>query len=559
MKNLNISMLCLALPFVIGCSTVNATTPAKSWGGAMNKKELKVESFSQLDSASKEVRPPWLTTTPERIDGYYFVGMSSKRTERRDARNESFNDALIGFARFCGLNVQYLAEHRDKSLGGNGGLIDTWTEGSTIAKMQANMHLGNVTTEDRYTEKYSSFYGGSFMGHTYVDASLVFVPIEEMELCREHTQTANTFIKEKATEVNTLTAKNDSLESENKLLKRQNTNLASVAINQANNSAEFFKQAGYSNKKQPVKRVVTKRKVVKHKPVFVEPAKFLIAKSDYPKTGYVNLHAKSKNTHAKNKKEIVANNIGKNVGKIVSKTKNKNKNTCKIICDGLVAYYPFNGDAIDESGNGNNGRIFGAELTYDRNGNQNQAYRFTGKRNSYIKIPNLGVESGDFTIATIVKANKKPTIFPRNRNFFDSGIVWATPRRSYVGLRYHFYNDGQQAFWVVAGPRPQKDDFYAHVKNPLQYKFLTGVVNQSEKTVSVYVDGNLIRKQRWNGSINGSLIKSWIIGGRGPVTNRQHKGFDGDIDEVRIYNRALGAGEIQHLYHGASTELALNN
>ena len=285
MKNLNISMLCLALPFAVGCSTVNATTPAKSWGGSMNKKELKVESFSQLDSASKEVRPPWLTTTPERIDGYYFIGMSSKRTEKRDARNESFNDALIGFARFCGLNVQYLAEHRDKSLGGNGGLIDTWTEGSTIAKMQANMHLGNVTTEDRYTEKYSSFYGGRFMGHTYVDASLVFVPIEEMELCREHTQTANTFIKEKATEVNTLTAKNDSLESENKLLKKQNNNLTNVAMSQANNSAEFFKQAGYSNKKQPVKKVVTKRKVVK------------------------------------SKKEIVANNIGKNVGKIVSKKK----------------------------------------------------------------------------------------------------------------------------------------------------------------------------------------------------------------------------------------------
>lgn len=262
MKKIRISMFCLILPFVVSCSTATATSPAKTWGGAMNKKEVKVESFSQLDSASKEVRPLWLTTTPERTDGYYFVGMSSKRTEKRDARNESFNDALIGFARFCGLNVQYLAEHRDKSLGGNGGLIDTWTEGSTIAKMQAEMHLGNVTTEDRYTEKYSTFYGGSFMGHTYVDSSLVFVPTEEMELCRENTQTANTFIAEKATEVNTLTAKNESLQSQNTLLKRQNTNLTNVAINQANNSVEFFKQAGYVNKKQPVAKVVSKNETV---------------------------------------------------------------------------------------------------------------------------------------------------------------------------------------------------------------------------------------------------------------------------------------------------------
>ena len=241
MKNYNMNVLCFALPFIVGSSTVSANTPSKTWGQALSRSEARIETFSQLESASSAVKPKWLRVTPQSNDGFYFVGMSSKRTEPRDARNESFNDALIGFARYCGLNVQYLAEHRDRSVGGNGGLIDTWTEGNTVAKMQAEMHLGNVSTEDRYTEKYSSFYGGSFMGHTYVDSALVFVPTEEMELCKEHTQTANTFIKEKATEVNTLTAKNESLQSENKLLKKQNTNLTNVALNQAQNSSKFFK------------------------------------------------------------------------------------------------------------------------------------------------------------------------------------------------------------------------------------------------------------------------------------------------------------------------------
>ena len=36
---------------------------------------------------------------------------------------------------------------------------------------------------------------------------------------------------------------------------------------------------------------------------------------------------------------------------------------------GLVAYYPFNGNANDESGNGNNGTVNGATLTADRFGN----------------------------------------------------------------------------------------------------------------------------------------------------------------------------------------------
>ena len=46
--------------------------------------------------------------------------------------------------------------------------------------------------------------------------------------------------------------------------------------------------------------------------------------------------------------------------------------------DGLVAYYPFNGNADDESGNGNNGTVNGATLTTGRNGNTDGAYNFDG-------------------------------------------------------------------------------------------------------------------------------------------------------------------------------------
>jgi len=52
---------------------------------------------------------------------------------------------------------------------------------------------------------------------------------------------------------------------------------------------------------------------------------------------------------------------------------------------GLVAYYPFNGNANDESGNGNNGIDSGATLTTDRFGNANKAYWFNGTSN-YIEV-----------------------------------------------------------------------------------------------------------------------------------------------------------------------------
>lgn len=54
---------------------------------------------------------------------------------------------------------------------------------------------------------------------------------------------------------------------------------------------------------------------------------------------------------------------------------------------GLVAYYPFSGDANDASGNGNNAVFNTATLTTDKSGNPNKAYLFNGS-SSYIQIPN---------------------------------------------------------------------------------------------------------------------------------------------------------------------------
>ena len=46
--------------------------------------------------------------------------------------------------------------------------------------------------------------------------------------------------------------------------------------------------------------------------------------------------------------------------------------------NGLVGWWPFNGNANDESGNGNNGTVNGAILATDRFGNANSAFGFNG-------------------------------------------------------------------------------------------------------------------------------------------------------------------------------------
>jgi hypothetical protein len=73
---------------------------------------------------------------------------------------------------------------------------------------------------------------------------------------------------------------------------------------------------------------------------------------------------------------------------------------------GLVAYYPFNGNTNDESGNGNNGTVVGATLAADRFGDSNAAYEFPGS--SYISVPTpsqiLNTSSDQFTFQAWIKS-----------------------------------------------------------------------------------------------------------------------------------------------------------
>ena len=56
----------------------------------------------------------------------------------------------------------------------------------------------------------------------------------------------------------------------------------------------------------------------------------------------------------------------------------------QIPTEGLIAHYPFNGNANDESGYGNDGTVNGATLTEDRFGKSNSAYIFNGTSSNSI-------------------------------------------------------------------------------------------------------------------------------------------------------------------------------
>jgi len=73
--------------------------------------------------------------------------------------------------------------------------------------------------------------------------------------------------------------------------------------------------------------------------------------------------------------------------------------------NGLVAWYPFSGNANDESGNGNNGAVNGASLDLDRFGNAQSAYSFDGLNDDILVPHNAQFNSYPLTINLWMKSN----------------------------------------------------------------------------------------------------------------------------------------------------------
>ena len=84
---------------------------------------------------------------------------------------------------------------------------------------------------------------------------------------------------------------------------------------------------------------------------------------------------------------------------------------CEDVCNDLIGYYPFMGDAKDESGNNNHGELHNIIFTNDRGGNPKSSAYFNGK--SFIKLPRLynykkEKELRSYTITLIFKPESIP-------------------------------------------------------------------------------------------------------------------------------------------------------
>ncbi len=209
--------------------------------------------------------------------------------------------------------------------------------------------------------------------------------------------------------------------------------------------------------------------------------------------------------------------------------------------DGLVAYFPFNGNANDESGNNLNGTVFGATLTTDRF-SDNTAYYFNGS--SYIRannspLINFGTKS--FTLSCWVQS----TGLNRWQHFITHSDPLPGPNYGGYALRY---DNSQPAY--LQGNKNSAFNFIAPAVNKLNWNHIVSVYDTSMLKVSIYVNGNLaltnnIPLPLQSVNNNGFLY----LGVENPVISLPSgpQFLMGKLDDVRIYNRVLTQEEITYL------------
>jgi hypothetical protein len=215
---------------------------------------------------------------------------------------------------------------------------------------------------------------------------------------------------------------------------------------------------------------------------------------------------------------------------------------------GLVGYWPFCGNANDESGNGNNGTVLnGTILTSDRFGNFNYAFDVDGIDCSVPKgvlLPSVIDNSQSYTISVFFMSIDSTKL---NQCIFNSYP------HSYSGVSLNYVlpqTQNKLCSFIGNGNWLYSANFDINNKEMWHHIVMIKNINN----YSYYLDGVLVYIQPTTSNINSGTIQKFNIGA---ISINGGSGcyetFKGRIDDICIWNRALTTSEVQQLYAAQSS------
>jgi len=214
---------------------------------------------------------------------------------------------------------------------------------------------------------------------------------------------------------------------------------------------------------------------------------------------------------------------------------------------GLVAYYPFSGNANDLSGRGNNGTVYGAALAADMFGNPSSAYSFDGV-NDYILVPDSS--SLDLTTATTISAWINPGECPVT----DQGCPILAKGTGAGGEAYSFDiadNGNTLRFLCRSGGTAYFVKAFGWLTTGKIGKWIhiAVVYNGSNHTAKIYENGTTIATNSSMPSSMSTNAHETSIGSRQNASSTYDLNLKASLDNIRIYSRALSDTEITDLYN----------
>jgi hypothetical protein len=201
------------------------------------------------------------------------------------------------------------------------------------------------------------------------------------------------------------------------------------------------------------------------------------------------------------------------------------------VTTGLIAFYPFNGNANDTSGNGNNGIVNGALLTTDRNGTANSSYSFSNGNNISIPMTQL---LHNLPVRTF------SCWFKMNNNQNGGRIIETTYLNGGISI-----NNNVLDAWYNSGTR-ECNVTNTSINLINEWHFLVYTTNSNNGEGKIYLDGNLVNSRT---GVLFNAPQNWMNSFLRIGVGAQGEAINGKIDDIRIYNRLLNQSEISYLFN----------
>ena len=207
---------------------------------------------------------------------------------------------------------------------------------------------------------------------------------------------------------------------------------------------------------------------------------------------------------------------------------------------GLVAHWKFDGNTNDSAGTNNGSLVGGPTFT---TGKVSQALSFDGV-DDYVEVPyQASIAPQQLTFSTWVKANSfantdwNSAIGNQGRHEWSDGYYGLAVDTSGLVIALLNIGDGSTNAFYLSSPSALSTGAWHHL-----------AMTYENSTLRLYVNGSEVNN-RTIGRIRTQSNLPLRIGQRGDAGYF----FNGQIDDVRIYNRALSAQEVLDIYNLAGS------